>query len=604
MIQIERDGMESKSANDRARAKEDAEGSLALLRATLEAIADGIVAVDSFGRIAECNRQFLEMWGIPEAAIASPEESQFLALVLPQLKDAETFSLQVEELGECSSARSHHHLALANGKLFECHSQPQRLGEAIVGRVWTFRDITHLTSDWDGDRSLFQSEVKSQRLQAQLQNSLKELSDIKFALDRAAIVAITDTHGVITYVNNKFCELSQYKREELLGQTHRIVNSGYHPKGFFRDLWQTISSGKIWRGEIKNQAKDGTYYWVYTTIVPFLDNGGKPFQYLTIRFDITERKRVEEALQKSEAKLRQKTQQLLSEALHDLKRTQAQLIHAEKMSSLGQMVAGIAHELNNPVSFIYGNMIYVKQYVEDLLYLMQSYARHYQEPVLEIQALADRIDLDFLIGDLPNLLASMKTGAERIRNLVLSLRNFARLDEAEIKQVDIHEGIESTLLILQHRLRSPEATEIEVRKEYTELPPVEAHSAQLNQVFLSVLNNAIEALEEGTGDRMGRWETKPCPLIRIRTEVISDRRVAIRIADNGPGMTEAVRDRLFDPFFTTKPVGKGMGLGLSISYQIVVEKHGGQIDCISAPGRGTEFIIAIPISQPPQKNAL
>lgn len=589
MIQIEENGAESIAA-ERRQSQEDAKRSLALLRAALEAIAYGIVAVDTFGRISECNCQFLEMWGIQETA-ESAYERQFLALVLPKLKDPEAFLLQVEELAARPSAHSYYHLALADGKIFECHSQPQRLGDEIVGRVWCFRDITEFNS--------LPSEVKNQQLQAEFQNSLKELSDLKFALDKAAIVAITDANGLITYVNDKFCELSQYKREELLGRDHNIVNSGYHSKEFFQELWSTISRGQVWKGEIKNKAKDGSFYWVDTTIIPFLNEKGKPIQYLAIRFDITKRKLVEEALRNSELQLKQQKQQL-EQALQDLKKAQLQLIHAEKMSSLGQLVAGIAHELNNPVSFIYGNLSYAQQYFKDLLELIQSYVKNYPQPVPEIQLLAEKIDLEFLMSDLPKLLDSMKAGSERIRNLVLSLRNFSRLDEAEIKKVDIHEGIESTLLILQHRLRSPYGIDIEIRKDYADLPLVEVNSAQLNQVFLNILNNAIEALEEGNGARAGE-ETQPRPMIRIRTEVTDDRKVAIRIADNGPGMTEAVRARAFDPFFTTKPVGKGMGLGLSLAYQIVVEKHGGQIECISAPGRGTEFIIRIPIQQPQKK---
>jgi signal transduction histidine kinase len=305
---------------------------------------------------------------------------------------------------------------------------------------------------------------------------------------------------------------------------------------------------------------------------------------------LTWQKQQNQQLEETQMELIEKNQQL-EQALRELQRTQAQLIQIEKMSSLGQLIAGVAHEINNPANFIYGNINYTTEYVEDLLKLLRLYAKHYPQPAPEIQEEAEAIDLEFLIEDLPKLLASMKVGADRIHEIVQSLRSFSRLDEAEMKLVDIHEGIDSTLLILFHRLKeTPARPGIQVVKKYDDLPRVECYAGQLNQVFMNILSNAIDAVEKCHQDKEG--------IITIRTEVLEGKSyVRIRIKDNGSGMTKDVQAHIFDSFFTTKPVGQGTGLGLSISYQIVVEKHGGQLKCISALAEGAEFLIELPIRQ-------
>ena len=286
----------------------------------------------------------------------------------------------------------------------------------------------------------------------------------------------------------------------------------------------------------------------------------------------------------------------LEQAYTTLQRTQTHLVQSEKMSSLGQLVAGVAHEINNPVNFIYANLDHASEYIEDLLGLVELYQQRYPNPSPDIQSEIATIELDFLIEDLPKLLDSMKVGAERICEIVRSLRNFSRLSEAEIKPVDIHEGLDSTLMILQSRLKAQgKHPEIQVIKEYGNLPKVECYAGQLNQVFMNVLSNAIDAIDEQNQMRSFEEINSNPSTIRVRTELFNEHQVAIRIADNGPGMTQQVKQRLFDPFFTTKPVGSGTGLGLSISYQIVVEKHGGQIHCVSELGQGTEFVIQIPL---------
>ncbi|MBL1179125.1 sensor histidine kinase [Pantanalinema sp. GBBB05] len=349
-----------------------------------------------------------------------------------------------------------------------------------------------------------------------------------------------------------------------------------------------------------------------------------------------------QVLQTSEIQLKHQAHQL-EQALQELQQTQAQLVQTEKMSSLGQLVAGIAHEINNPVNFIHANLPYAEQYMQDLIQLIQLYQEAYPNPVSEVQEKAEEIEVEFLTEDLAKLIHSMQIGTERIRQLVLSLRNFSRLDEAEMKQVDIHEGLDNTLMILQNRLKPKSGSGgIQVLKEYHNPYLVHCYAGQLNQVFMNILANAIDALESSwepiaptesavrtlqpaiatvsayaelepsvqghhaaqvTAEAMEFWQrpqflsNQLLPTICIQTIAQEEGWVEIHIADNGPGMSETVCQKVFDPFFTTKPVGQGTGLGMSISYQIVVERHGGQLLCHSTPGSGTEFVIRIPVQQ-------
>lgn len=298
-----------------------------------------------------------------------------------------------------------------------------------------------------------------------------------------------------------------------------------------------------------------------------------------------------EQIQERDRQLNLKMQEL-QDTLEKLSVTQLRLVQTEKMASLGQIVAGIAHELNNPVTFIYGNVEHAFNYIEDLLNLIYVYQQEYPEPTEALAETIEEIDLYFLISDLKKILQSMKSGAERIKSIILDLRNFSRLDEADLKSVDLLEGLENTVKIIQYRFK-PQANrpEIQLVKDYQELPLVECYAAHINQVFMNILGNAIDAL-----DMVAK------PMIKIQATFSENlQQVHLVISDNGCGIPEEIIPKIFDPFFTTKPVGKGTGMGLAVSYQIVVDQHGGLLECISKPGEGSKFLITLPIRHQHQK---
>jgi len=355
---------------------------------------------------------------------------------------------------------------------------------------------------------------------------------------------------------------------------------------------------------------------------------------------VAESKRLEEIVQQYEAQLKVKTEQL-EQALCELQQTKNQLIHNDKIFNLGQLVACVAHDINNPVNFVYGNLTPASKYAQDLLNLLKLYAKHYPQPVPEVQQQVQAIDLDFLIEDFPKTLSSMYSGADRIRKIVQSLHSFARLDSNKTL-VDLHQEIDGTLLIINNRFKAKgDSPEIKLVKNYGDLPLVECYPGLLNQVFMNLLCNAIDALQEShlkpsdiesltphlalscdcctaflaaksksVSDRIHQklplitQNQQPTSTIQIRTEVRQgnctenhDFWAVIRISDNGPGISEKLKTRIFEPFFTTKPLGKGTGLGLFISHQIISENHNGTIKCLGEPGQGTEFVIEIPIQQ-------
>lgn len=405
------------------------------------------------------------------------------------------------------------------------------------------------------------------------------------------------------YANSSVGTLLGYTYEEIQEIGAMLMPQLLDPEDMAKIVEHYASFAEIQDGEVveieyRMQAANGRWFWLQSRDTIFSRNaGGQPQVIIGFAQDITTRKQAEEALQQSELRERERAQQL-EQALQSLRSTQTQLVQTEKMSSLGHLVAGIAHEVNNPVNFIHANIAYLNQYTKQLLDLVTLYEHEYPEPNSKIIDRIQEIDLDFMAGDLRKLVGSMQVGTERIRQIVLSLRNFSRLDESAMKPVDIHAGIESTLLILQHRLKSRDyRLEIEVIKDFGKLPLVECYASQLNQVFMNIIVNGIDAIEERYQKlSVAEAETNPAR-ISICTMMTTHKTVIVEISDNGTGIREDVRHRIFNPFFTTKEVGKGTGLGMSISHSIVVEKHQGKIECISSLGTGTTFQIEIPIAK-------
>uniref|UniRef100_A0A832M2F2 histidine kinase n=1 Tax=Oscillatoriales cyanobacterium SpSt-402 TaxID=2282168 RepID=A0A832M2F2_9CYAN len=438
---------------------------------------------------------------------------------------------------------------------------------------------------------------------AKLQAEIQERHEVEMALKQSQKMfqLVIDTFPQRIFWKNRCSQYlgcnKQFAQDACLQSTQEIVG-----RDDFSLPWKEVAQhyqdddykimatriAKLNTEEYREQDNGGPT-WIRVNMIPLEDEAGGVIGLLGSYEDITESKL-------AEIKLRQ-AKETAEAALANFQKAQNQLIQSEKMSSLGQLVAGVAHEINNPVNFIYGNLNHIKSYTHELLNLVKLYQQHYPQPIEVIQNRIEEIDLDFLSLDLPKVVSSMQIGSDRIRQIVLSLRNFSRLDQAEMKSVDIHEGIENTLLILQHRLKGTNnRPDIKVIKEYGDLPMVECYAGQLNQVFMNILSNALDALEEIENQSTITNEQCSIPAtIWLQTRQVNPYFILISIKDNGPGIPESVRSRFFDPFFTTKPVGKGTGLGLSISYQIVVEHHGGSLNCISELGKGTEFQIQIPI---------
>ena len=559
--------------------KQDLKASESRFRNAIAKNADGIAIVNKQGLVCFANPSAEALFNCKAEELlgqalfgnlvveSSACDIEMDADIIPQVGEIEAAGMRVVQT-EVEAIRKHKANAVVEMRVAETE------WEGEIAYLATLRDIT--------DR--------------------KRAEEMLWLYDRAmaatstgvTIADATNPEHPVIYCNPAFEKMTGYRREEILGKNCRFMQGKDTDSKALEIIRQALKTHSECQVILRNYRKDGTIFWNALSVSPVRDRSGKLTHFIGVQRDITDRKHAEEALQNSESQSREQSAQLAA-ALDELQSTHSQLVQSEKMSSLGLLIAGVAHEINNPVSFIHGNLTYLKDYTQDLLHLLKLYQEHYPNPVPDIQQETEKNELDFLAEDLPKILSSMSIGVERICQIVQSLRNFSRHDDSQMKPMNLHEGIDSTLLILNHRLKgNGEIPPIEIIKQYGNLPPVECFSGPINQVFMNILSNAIDALDDANSQLTSERMSENPSQIEICTEVVGNF-VEIKISDNGPGITEEVKQRIFDTFFTTKPIGKGTGMGLSISYQIIVERHNGQLYCTSELGKGTEFTIKMPI---------
>jgi len=566
-------------------------------------------------------------WNAAAAELFSFFEEEAVGQRIDELlRQRQLADLGLEDWMNCSrSGVLREHVGISGKKLCRWYNTPFMHKGQRVSTLSTIIDITCQTALSNEELSA-QLQSRTQMLKhttARLQLAMSERaqtnaalhqSEIRFKSIAANVPAMlyqfrlhADGHYSVPYISAACEEVYELSAETVQQNPQLLVDLINADDRINLELAMCQSAELLsaWNSEHRLTTPSGQSKWVQmASRAQPIAEGDTLWSGMII--DITARKRAEASLQKSEHRLRSQTKQLKA-TLKKLKYAQVKLVQSEKMSSLGQLVAGIAHEINNPANFIYGNLEHIREYTQDMLKLIRLYQAHYPTPNSTIQTLTDELELDYVASDLPKLLDSLNSGIERIRSIVLSLRNFSRLDETGLKQVDIHEGLENTLMLLAGRLKATVSRPaIEIIKAYERIPTVDCYASQLNQVFMNVLANAIDCIDECSEQSAEAVELMGPQGTLLRSHQIMlqtfqrEGRIVIQIANSGPPIPQETAQRMFDPFFTTKSVGKGIGMGLAISYQTIVDLHKGSFEYMQTADGKTAFVIEIPAVQVPE----
>lgn len=525
----------------RKQAEAELRSQTAFLEAQANATIDGILVVDRSGQRLLANERLAEIFSISPEVMADTDDNRMLDYLVTIIKDPEAFLAKVKHLYKHPAETSRDEIELKNGVFLDRYSAPvlDKSG-GCYGRIWTFRDITERKRN---------------------QDALQQLS---LAVEQSPVsVVITDPQGNISYVNRKFTECTGYSSAEVIGKNPRVLNAGQCPAELYRDLWSTITQGRVWHGEFCNKKRSGEIFWEAATITPMTNPSGAITHFLAVKEDITERRALE-----------------------------SQLRHAQKMEGIGQLAAGIAHEINTPTQFVTDNLTFLReswQSTHDLLERYRAAVRDAEkslgaEVVAGLKEAERRCDLEFVAAEFPRAIDQSLDGAHRVAKIVRAMKEFSHPDAAEKTATDLNKTIESTITVARNEWKY--VSEV-VREFDVALPPVVCYPGDINQVVLNLLVNAAHSIK----DKVKEGEKGQ---ITVRTRMAGET-VEISVTDTGMGIPEGIRGRVFDPFFTTKEVGKGTGQGLALAYTVVVKKHGGKIWFETEVGKGTTFFITLPI---------
>ena len=526
----------------RKQAEAELRSKTAFLEALTNSTIDGLLVVDRNGRRLMANERLVELFHIPAELMADPDDSKMLQYVVTLLKDRESFCAKVDYLYSHPSETSRDEIEFKNGMILDRYSAPvvDKNGTSY-GRIWTFRDITE---------------------QRRNQDALRQLS---LAVEQSpSSVVITDPQGNISYVNRKFTECTGYSLQEVLGQNPRVLNAGQCPAELYRDLWSSITQGRVWHGEFCNKKKNREIYWESATITPMTNPKGEITHFLAVKEDITEKRALE-----------------------------SQLRHAQKMEGVGQLAAGIAHEINTPTQFVMDNLTFLRDSWKSADELLEQYRGALQgmaaaipnEVAGQLKQSEQSCDLEFIREEVPRAIEQSLDGSRRVAKIVRAMKEFSHPDSAEKTATDLNRAVESTITVARNEWKyvSEVVTEFD-----DQLPAVVCYPGDINQVVLNLLVNAAHAIKEKVKDgEKGQ--------ITVRTRLVGED-AEISVTDTGNGIPEAIRNRVFEPFFTTKEVGKGTGQGLALAYTVVVKKHAGKIWFETEVGKGTTFFITLPVT--------